>query len=102
MRLVGLRFTKVYEMGGHALLPLEQSDITRERLHKIAGVVDALRHENRSIMRGHDLWLSKHRNAPRQTLPKPQLVSDVTPQASSRTLKERPGVGCLLYTSRCV
>jgi DNA-directed DNA polymerase III PolC len=100
VRMVGLRFTKVYEMGGHALLPLEQSDITRERLHKIAGVVDAMRHENRSIMRGHDLWLSKHRHAPRQTLPKPQLVSDVTPQTSSRTLKERPGVGVQIITKQ--
>ncbi len=100
VRLVGLRFTKVYETGGHAQLPLEQSDITRERLHKIAGVVDTLRHENRSIMRGHDLWLSRHRHAPRQTLPKPQLVVDRTPPVSSRVLKERPGVGVQIITNK--
>jgi ABC-type nitrate/sulfonate/bicarbonate transport system substrate-binding protein len=98
VRLVGLRFTKVSDVGFHAMLPLEQSDITRERLQKLATVVDALRHENRSIMRGHDLWLSQYKHAPRQTLPKPRLVTDPTDSVTNRVLRERPGTGPQILT----
>ncbi|MFC5455988.1 DNA polymerase III subunit alpha [Prosthecobacter fluviatilis] len=98
VRLVGLRFSKVYETGFSAMLPLEQSDITRERLGRLATVVDALRHENRSIMRGHDLWLSQHRHSPRQTLPKARLVTDPTASVTNRVLRERPGAGPQIIT----
>ncbi len=91
IRLIGLRFTKIYEAGFSAVLPLEVSDVKRERLHTLALVIDDLRTSQRSIMRGHDLWLAQQKNAPRQTLPKPQLVTDATKSATNRVLRERPG-----------
>lgn len=93
VRLVGLRFTKVYEAGFCNVLPLEQSDIKRERLHTLSLVVDDLRREHRSIMRGHDLWLSQHKQSPRQTLPKPRLVTDPTASVTNRVLRERHSTG---------
>jgi DNA-directed DNA polymerase III PolC len=99
VRLIGLRFTKVYETGFCNVLPLEQSDMKRERLHTLSLIVDDLRRGNRSIMRGHDLWLSQHRQAPRQTLPKPQLVTDPTATTTNRVLRERPGTGPQIITS---
>jgi DNA-directed DNA polymerase III PolC len=93
VRLIGLRFTKVYETGFCNVLPLEQSDMKRERLHTLSLVVDDLRRGHRSIMRGHDLWLSQHRQAPRQTLPKPQLVTDPTASVTNRVLRERHSSG---------
>ncbi len=91
VRLIGLRFTKVYETGFCNVLPLEQSDMKRERLHTLSLIVDDLRRGHRSIMRGHDLWLSQHRQAPRQTLPKPQIVTDPSATTTNRVLRERPG-----------
>jgi DNA-directed DNA polymerase III PolC len=91
IRLIGLRFTKIYETGFSAVLPLEVADVKRERLHTLALVIDDLRSSQRSIMRGHDLWLSQQKNAPRQTLPKPQLVTDPTASVTNRVLRERPG-----------
>ncbi|MFN0080861.1 MAG: DNA polymerase III subunit alpha [Prosthecobacter sp.] len=99
VRLIGLRFTKIYETGFCNVLPLEQSDMKRERLHTLSLIVDDLRRGNRSIMRGHDLWLSQHRQAPRQTLPKPQLVTDPTATTTNRVLRERPGTGPQIITS---
>ncbi len=93
VRLIGLRFTKVYETGFCNVLPLEQSDMKRERLHTLSLIVDDLRRGQRSIMRGHDLWLSQHRQAPRQTLPKPQLVTDPTASVTNRVLRERHSTG---------
>ncbi|HRH98572.1 MAG TPA: PHP domain-containing protein, partial [Prosthecobacter sp.] len=98
VRLIGLRFTKVYDSGFCNVLPLEQSDMKRERLHTLSLIVDDLRRGNRSIMRGHDLWLSQHRQAPRQTLPKPQLVTDPTATVTNRVLRERPGTGPQIIT----
>ena len=98
VRLIGLRFTKVYETGFCNVLPLEQSDMKRERLHTLALIVDDLRRGHRSIMRGHDLWLSQHRQAPRQTLPKPQLVTDASATTTNRVLRERPGTGPQIIT----
>ncbi len=72
VRLIGLRFTKVYEAGFCNVLPLEQTDMKRERLHTLSLIVDDLRRGQYSIMRGHDLWLPQHQHEPRQTLPKPQ------------------------------
>jgi DNA polymerase III alpha subunit/nucleotidyltransferase/DNA polymerase involved in DNA repair len=91
IRLIGLRFTKIYESGFSAVLPLEVADVKRERLHTLALVIDDLRSSQRSIMRGHDLWLSQQKNAPRQTLPKPQLITDPTASVTNRVLRERPG-----------
>ena len=91
IRLIGLRFTKIYEAGFSSILPLEQSDMKRERLHTLALVIDDLRSSQRSIMRGHDLWLAQQKNAPRQTLPKPKLVTDPTASVTNRVLRERPG-----------
>jgi len=91
IRLIGLRFTKIYETGFSAVLPLEVPDVKRERLHTLALVIDDLRSSQRSIMRGHDLWLAQHKNAPRQTLPKPRLVTDPTASVTNRVLRERPG-----------
>lgn len=91
IRLIGLRFTKVYETGFSSLLPLEQSDMKRERLHTLSLVIDDLRSSQRSIMRGHDLWLAQQKNAPRQTLPKPRLVTDPSATITNRVLRERPG-----------
>lgn len=99
IRLIGLRFTKVYETGFSSLLPLEQSDMKRERLHTLSLVIDDLRSSQRSIMRGHDLWLSQHRQAPRQTLPKPQLVTDPSATTTNRVLRERPGTGSQIITN---
>lgn len=91
IRLIGLRFTKVYETGFSSILPLEMSDMKRERLHTLSLVIDDLRSSQRSIMRGHDLWLAQQKNAPRQTLPKPHLVTDPSAKATNRVLRERPG-----------
>jgi DNA-directed DNA polymerase III PolC len=91
IRLIGLRFTKVYETGFSSVLPLEQSDMKRERLHTLSLVIDDLRSSQRSIMRGHDLWLTQQKNAPRQTLPKPCLVTDPSATTTNRVLRERPG-----------
>lgn len=91
IRLIGLRFTKIYESRFSAVLPLEVADVKRERLHTLSLVVDELRGSQRSIMRGHDLWLTQHRNAPRQTLPKPRLVTHPTASVTNRVLRERPG-----------
>lgn len=91
IRLIGLRFTKIYESGFSAVLPLEVADVKRERLHTLALVIDDLRLSQRSIMRGHDLWLSQQKNAPRQALPKPRLVTDPTASVTNRVLRERPG-----------
>lgn len=91
IRLIGLRFTKIYETGFSAVLPLEVADVKRERLHTLALVIDDLRGSQRSIMRGHDLWLAQQKNAPRQTLPKPRLVTDPTASVTNRVLRERPG-----------
>ncbi|MBB5030534.1 DNA polymerase III subunit alpha [Prosthecobacter vanneervenii] len=91
VRLVGLRFTKIYEAGFCSVLPLEQSDIKRGRLHTLSLVVDDLRREQRSIMRGHDLWLSQHKHSPRQTLPKTRPVTDAAASVTNRVLRERPG-----------
>ncbi|MFO1485537.1 MAG: DNA polymerase III subunit alpha [Verrucomicrobiaceae bacterium] len=91
IRLIGLRFTKIYESGFSAVLPLEVADVKREKLHTLALVIDDLRGSQRSIMRGHDLWLARQKNAPRQTLPKPQLVTDPTASVTNRVLRERPG-----------
>lgn len=90
IRLIGLRFSKVYESRFSAVLPLEVADVKRERLHTLSLVIDELRGSQRSIMRGHDLWLTQHRNAPRQTLPKPRLVTDPTASVTNRVLRERP------------
>lgn len=100
VRLIGLRFTKVYEAGFCNVLPLEVSDIKRERLHTLSLVVDDLRREHRSIMRGHDLWLSQHKQAPRQTLPKARVVTDPTALTTNRVLRERPSAGPQIITSR--
>jgi error-prone DNA polymerase len=91
IRLIGLRFTKIYETGFSAVLPLEVADVKREKLHTLALVIDDLRGSQRSIMRGHDLWLAQQKNAPRQTLPKPRLVTDPTASVTNRVLRERPG-----------
>jgi DNA-directed DNA polymerase III PolC len=91
IRLIGLRFTKIYESRFSSVLPLEVADVKRERLHTLSLVIDELRGSQRSIMRGHDLWLTQHRNAPRQTLPKPRLVTDPTASVTNRVLRERPG-----------
>jgi len=91
IRLIGLRFTKIYESGFSAVLPLEVADVKRERLHTLALVIDELRGSQRSIMRGHDLWLAQQKNAPRQTLPKPKLVTDPAATVTNRVLRERPG-----------
>jgi error-prone DNA polymerase len=91
IRLIGLRFTKVYESGFSPLLPLEQSDMKRERLHTLSLVIDDLRSSRRSIMRGHDLWLAQQKHAPRQTLPKPCLAADPSATVTNRVLRERPG-----------
>jgi DNA polymerase-4 len=91
IRLIGLRFTKIYEAGFSAVLPLEVAEVKRERLRTLALVIDDLRGSQRSIMRGHDLWLSQQKNAPRQTLPKPRLVTDPTANVTNRVLRERPG-----------
>ncbi|MDI1313823.1 hypothetical protein [Prosthecobacter sp.] len=41
MRLVGLRFTKIYEAGFYAMLPLEQSDTrSRRQLMKCISICD--------------------------------------------------------------
>ena len=90
IRLIGLRFTKIYETGFSSVLPLEQSDMKRERLHTLSLVIDDLRSSQRSIMRGHDLWLSQQKNAPRQTLPKPKLITEPTASVTNRVLRERP------------
>ncbi|MES2597440.1 MAG: DNA polymerase III subunit alpha [Verrucomicrobiota bacterium] len=90
IRLIGLRYTKIYEAGFSAMLPLEISDVKRERLHTLALVIDDLRSSQRSIMRGHDLWLAQQKNAPRQTLPKPRLAAD-SAAVTNRVLRERPG-----------
>ena len=101
VRLVGLRFTNVYEAGFHGVLALEQSDITRERLRTMALVVDDLRRADLSIMRGHDLWLAKHKQAPRESLPKPRPPTQVTTEtATNRVLRERPGTGPQIITSK--
>lgn len=92
VRLVGLRFTKVYEGGFSSMLALEQSDAKRERLHTLAVVIDDLRRKDRSIMRGHDLWLAQHKHAPRQTLPTPN-VSAPRAAETNRVLKERANGG---------
>ncbi len=89
VRLVGLKFTKVYEASFHSCLLLEPSDVTREKQHQIAGIVDALRHEKLSIMRGHDLWLKQHRNAPRQLLPTPKKTLEDHKASTHRVLRER-------------
>ncbi|MBB5039823.1 DNA polymerase III subunit alpha [Prosthecobacter dejongeii] len=89
IRLVGVRFTKIYHASFSALLPLEASDAKRERLHSLAMVVDDLKRGHQSIMRGHDLWLSQHRHAPRQVLPKPRLVTDASASTTNRVLQER-------------
>ncbi len=91
VRLVGLKFTKVYEAAFHSSLLLEASDITREKQHQIAGIVDALRHEQLSIMRGHDLWLKQHREAPRPLLPKPKAMVKNSSPFTNRVLRERHG-----------
>ncbi|TDU69454.1 DNA-directed DNA polymerase III PolC [Prosthecobacter fusiformis] len=97
IRLVGLRFTKIYEAGFSASLGLEQSDITRARLHILSVVVDHLRHKQCSIMRGHDLWLSKHRQQPRETLPKPQVITGEVKESSHRVLRERAENGPQIF-----
>ncbi len=96
IRLIGLRFTKIYETGFSSVLPLEQSDMKRERLHTLSLVIDDLRSSQRSIMRGHDLWLSQQKNAPRQTLPKPKLVTEPTTSITNRVLRVRPGESQIL------
>lgn len=93
VRLVGLRFTKIYDTGFLGTLPLEQSDITRERRHRVALVVDDLRRERLSIMRGHDLWLARHDHSPRQTLPTPRDLSVAGATTPHRVLRERPSTG---------
>ncbi|MBB5031536.1 DinB/UmuC family translesion DNA polymerase [Prosthecobacter vanneervenii] len=55
VRLVGLKFSKVYEAGLLSVVPLEPADMVRCQWHKLAGVVDALQHGGHSVMRGHDL-----------------------------------------------
>ncbi len=97
IRLVGLRFSKIYEAGFSASLGLEQSDITRERLHTLSLVVDTLRHNQCSIMRGHDLWLSKHRQQPRETLPKPKVITGEVKETSHRVLRERAENGPQIF-----
>ncbi len=93
VRLIGLRFTKVYEAGFSSVLPLEQTDMKRERLHTLSLVVDDLRRGQHSIMRGHDLWLARHQHEPRQALPKPPLVTDPSAIVTNRVLRERHGNG---------
>lgn len=96
LRLIGLCFTKIYETGFSSVLQLEQSDVKRERLHTLSLVIDDLRSSQRSIMRGHDLWLSQRKNTPRQTLPKPELITDSTPSVTNRVLRERSGESQIL------
>lgn len=90
VRLVGLRFSKIYEAGFLGRLPLEQPDITRDRLHVISHVVDTLRRQQFSIMRGHDLWLSQQRGRPREKLPRPPQAASALATNTHRTLKVRP------------
>ena len=98
VRLVGLRFTKVYEAGFCAMLGLEPSDITREKRHTLALVVDDLRKADLNIMRGHDLWLKQHRHAPRQTLPTPRTPGIDTITTRNRVLLERHCQGPQILT----
>ncbi len=90
IRLIGLRLTKIYETGFSSVLPLEVADMKRERLHTLALVIDDLRGSQRSIMRGHDLWLAQQNNSPRQTLPTPNLATDPSATVTNRVLRERP------------
>lgn len=90
IRLIGLRLTKIYEAGFSAVLPLEAADMKRERLHTLALVIDDLRGARRSIMRGHDLWLARQKNLPRQRLPEPAPISTATPNVTNRMLQNRP------------
>lgn len=99
VRLVGLKFTKVYEASFHSCLLLEQTDVTREKHHELASIVDALRHEKLSIMRGHDLWLKQHRDAPRQLLPKPKKAVEDHGTGTHRVLRERHGNDRLVVNS---
>lgn len=99
VRLVGLRLSKVYDAGFSNGLLLEPCDVKRERLHTIASVVDELRGQSRSIMRGHDLWLARHQHAPRETLPKVKPVTKAAVVATNRVLRERPGTGPQIISS---
>ncbi len=97
IRLIGLRFSKVYESGFSARLALEVTDAKRERLHALSLVVDELRRDNRSILRGHDLWLDRQGNAPRQMLPRPKPAVGLKDEATHRVLRERPGGGPQIF-----
>ena len=99
LRLVGLRFSKVYEANLLAMLPLERDDVARAHWQKLASVVDTLKHERFNIMRGHELWLKQHNDAPRELLPKPQVIADAGAQVTHRVLRERPANGPLMVSS---
>ncbi|MBX7210193.1 MAG: DNA polymerase III subunit alpha [Verrucomicrobiaceae bacterium] len=96
VRLIGLRFTKVYEASLLSWLPLEPADMARSQWQKLACVVDALRHERLSIMRGHDLWLKMNGDVGREQLPKPQPLAKATAPATNRVLRERPSSGQII------
>lgn len=96
VRLVGLKFSKVYEAGLLSVLPLEPADMVRCQWHKLAGVVDALRHGGHSVMRGHDLWLKMNGNTGRELLPKTKPVAGQTVQTTNRVLRERPSTGQII------
>jgi DNA-directed DNA polymerase III PolC len=93
VRLVGLRLTKVYDAGFCSRLILDVSDAKRERLHALSLVLDELKRDQRSILRGHDLWLQQVRQSPRPQLPRPKPVTTSSPAPTNRVLRERPGAG---------
>ena len=94
VRLVGLRLSNVHALAYTRFLTLEPDDAKRERLHTLSTVIDELRGQQRSIMRGHDLWLAQRRNTPRPTLPQPQPTAGaVAPTVTNRVLRERAGNG---------
>ncbi len=68
LRMVGLRYSNVYDGCFSPELPLEGFGAVRATRLRLAGVMDELRSASFSVMRGHDLWLHRRRGLPRPAM----------------------------------
>jgi len=81
LRLVSLRLSNIYDGVFSSELALDERSRKQANQHRMASVIDQLRHDYRpsAIMRGHDLWLRKRNNKPREDLKRKCCTAKIIP-----------------------
>lgn len=76
IRLVGLKLSNIYDGIFRCELALDGAGQKHESQRKMATVIDQLRRDYspEAVMRGHDLWLKKRENKPREDLERKPVI----------------------------